>query len=59
MQKPKEVRYDPYFSDVPWEIIKDDNGKVIGEVYLVYPKDKPEWMQKPRKKVRRSHQYNA
>ncbi|MFK0524784.1 hypothetical protein ACINKY_21525 [Paenibacillus illinoisensis] len=58
MQKPKEVRYDPYFADIPWDIIKDDNGKVIGEVYLVFPKDVPEWI-KPRKKVRSYHQYNA
>ncbi|CAM4274070.1 hypothetical protein [Paenibacillus xylanexedens] len=58
MQKPNEVRYDPYFSEIPWDIIKDDRGKVIGEVYLVYPKDVPEW-KKPRKKVRSYHQYNA
>jgi hypothetical protein len=55
MQKPE--RYDPYFSDIPWDIIKDDSGKVIGEVYLVFPRDLPEWI-KP-KKVRRSHQYNV
>lgn len=26
---------DPYFSEIPWEIIYDDNGKVIGEVFLL------------------------
>lgn len=26
---------DPYFSDIPWEIIYDDDGKVIGEVFLL------------------------
>ncbi|MCM3208515.1 hypothetical protein [Paenibacillus illinoisensis] len=47
MQK-SEVRYDPYFADIPWEIIKDENGKVIGEVYMVFPREKPEWI-KPKK----------
>lgn len=28
---------DPYFNDVPWEIIVDENGNVIGEVYLILP----------------------
>lgn len=26
---------DPYFQDIPWDIIKDDNGRVIGEVYRI------------------------
>jgi hypothetical protein len=43
MQKSEEVRYDPYFSEIPWDIITDDKGKVIGEVYMIYPKEKPEW----------------
>lgn len=47
MQK-SEIRYDPYFADIPWEIIKDDNGKVIGEVYMVFPRDLPEWI-RPKK----------
>lgn len=39
----EEVRYDPYFADIPWDIIKDEKGKVIGEVYMIFPKEKPEW----------------
>lgn len=26
---------DPIMQDVPWEIICDDSGKVLGEVYLL------------------------
>lgn len=26
---------DPYFNDVPWEFIFDDEGNLIGEVYLI------------------------
>lgn len=29
---------DPYFNDVPWEIIYDDHGQVIGVVYILIPK---------------------
>ncbi|GKU80160.1 hypothetical protein L3i20_v245570 [Paenibacillus sp. L3-i20] len=25
---------DPYFNDIPWEIICDDQGRVVGEVFL-------------------------
>ncbi len=28
---------DPYFDDIPWDIITDDNGDVIGEVYILLP----------------------
>ncbi|OMF98195.1 hypothetical protein [Paenibacillus sp. FSL R7-0337] len=31
------MRNDPYFQDVPWDIITDDCGKVIGEVFLILP----------------------
>lgn len=27
---------DPYFNDIPWEIIYDDKGRVIGEVFTLY-----------------------
>ncbi len=26
---------DPFFQDIPWDFIYDDNGKLIGEVYLL------------------------
>jgi len=29
------MNYDPYFNDIPYEIIHDDNGQVIGEVFLL------------------------
>jgi hypothetical protein len=29
-------RIDPYFQDVPWEIVRDDQGKVIGEIYVLH-----------------------
>ncbi|GIO36234.1 hypothetical protein J41TS12_10950 [Paenibacillus antibioticophila] len=28
-------RVDPYFQDVPWDLIYDDNGQQIGEVYVL------------------------
>lgn len=28
---------DPYFADVPWDVVTDDCGNVIGEVYLIFP----------------------
>lgn len=26
---------DPFFQDIPWDLIYDDNGVLIGEVYLL------------------------
>lgn len=26
---------DPYYNDIPWEIIYDESGQVIGEVFLI------------------------
>lgn len=31
------MKPDPYFNDIPWEIITDDKGRVIGEVYTLRP----------------------
>lgn len=31
------INPDPIFQDIPWEFITDDNGKVIGEVFLTLP----------------------
>lgn len=31
------MREDPYFQDVPWDLIYDDNGELIGEVYMALP----------------------
>ncbi|MNW40403.1 hypothetical protein D3C74_175170 [compost metagenome] len=28
---------DPYFQVVPWDIITDESGRVIGEVYVTLP----------------------
>ena len=35
------MKLDPYFQDIPWDIIKDDNGRVIGEVYITLPVSPP------------------
>ncbi len=35
---PKKERFDPFFQTTPWEIIYDDEGRVIGEVYKL-PKE--------------------
>lgn len=32
---------DPYFQDIPWEFIFNDNGELIGEVYLTLPEPSP------------------
>lgn len=32
---------DPYFQDIPWDLIVDENGELIGEVYLILPKPSP------------------
>jgi len=26
---------DPYFYDIPWELVEDDTGRVIGEIYTL------------------------
>lgn len=31
----KEERVDPFFQALPWEIHRDEQQKVIGEVYLI------------------------
>ncbi len=28
-------RIDPFFQETPWECVYDENGKVIGEVYVL------------------------
>ncbi|MNV79655.1 hypothetical protein D3C71_1732180 [compost metagenome] len=33
--------FDPYFQEIPWDIITDDNGAVIGEVYTILPEAPP------------------
>lgn len=35
------MRTDPYFQDIPWDIVTDDSGKVIGEVYVLLPDPAP------------------
>jgi len=32
------IQVDPYYNDIPWEIIYDDFGRVIGEVYVILPR---------------------
>lgn len=47
--KGDEINRDPYFSDIPWEIIMDERGNVIGEVYMLlsFPQsEKPKCKQK-------------
>ncbi|GIO84568.1 hypothetical protein J25TS5_15000 [Paenibacillus faecis] len=31
-----EVLVDPFYQDVPWDIIYDDKGNQIGEVYVLF-----------------------
>lgn len=33
-EKPKS---DPYFTDIPWEQFRDEDGRLIGEVYIPLP----------------------
>lgn len=35
------MRVDPFFQDVPWEIIKDEDGQVLGEVFILLPAPPP------------------
>lgn len=28
---------DPYFQDISWDLIYDESGKLIGEVYVLLP----------------------
>ncbi|QHZ52175.1 hypothetical protein ERICV_03061 [Paenibacillus larvae subsp. larvae] len=32
---------DPYFENIPWDLIYDENGELIGEVYLILPEPSP------------------
>lgn len=38
---------DPYFQEIPWDLIYDERGELIGEVYVLLP-DPP-----PRKRIRK------
>lgn len=40
---------DPYFQDIPWDIITDDAGRVIGTVYILLPDPPPRRRQKERR----------
>lgn len=31
----KALPIDPFMQDIPWEIIYDDNGRAIGEIFLL------------------------
>lgn len=41
---------DPYFQDIPWDLIYDDNGELIGEVYTTLP-DPPTRKRKNKKSL--------
>ena len=41
---------DPYFQDIPWDLIYDDKGQQIGEVYMIHP-----WMRPGRKEEGKSY----
>lgn len=42
MQLDKEkYDVDPYFQDIPWDLIYDENGELIGEVYIFLPDPPP------------------
>lgn len=32
---------DPYFDDIPWELVTDDSGTVVGTVYTLLPEPDP------------------
>ena len=56
----KSERVDPYFQDVPWDLIYDDDGQQIGEVYVLLGVARREGMpnyenygHRPRYKLRR------
>ncbi|WP_169834396.1 hypothetical protein [Paenibacillus donghaensis] len=40
------MRPDPFFQEIPWEIITDDSGAVIGEVFLTLPDPPPRKQQR-------------
>lgn len=50
-QQPKMI--DPYMQDVPYDIIRDNNGKVIGEVFQLPTEQLEEGKVKRRKKVKK------
>ncbi|BFH12655.1 hypothetical protein PMJ10TS2_46240 [Paenibacillus melissococcoides] len=40
---------DPIFDDIPWDIITDEAGRVIGTVYILLPDPPPRRRQKERR----------
>ncbi len=49
---------DPFFNDIPYDIIKDESGKVIGEVFVtaesLLPRREREWsLQAERKRKKK------
>ncbi|BFH14532.1 hypothetical protein J6TS7_44610 [Paenibacillus dendritiformis] len=39
---------DPFFQDIPWDIITNDSGEVVGAVYVLLPDPPPRRRQKKR-----------
>ncbi|WP_161626995.1 hypothetical protein [Paenibacillus polymyxa] len=35
------MKNDPYFQDIPWELVTDDSGTLIGTVYTLLPEPDP------------------
>lgn len=35
------MNQDLIFQDIPWDLIYDDDGKLIGEVYMILPEPPP------------------
>jgi hypothetical protein len=51
-----EASIDPFFQEIPWEIIYDHNGKQIGEVFVLrgWSKSKRKRRAKKRGSTRRN-----
>jgi len=61
--KSRYVRNDPYFNDVPYDIIKDECGRVIAEVYVtaesLLPKKEREWSIETNRRNKRSRSQSS
>ncbi|MDF2652913.1 MAG: hypothetical protein K0Q73_8718 [Paenibacillus sp.] len=35
MMELRATMVDPYFNEIPWEIIYDENGRVLAEIFVI------------------------
>ncbi len=45
---------DPYFGEIPWDIIQDDSGQVVGEVFRIRQEESTEELLRKERLIKKS-----